>query len=50
MTDNHSVYEALHHPDRFRVSIFGSARIEKDSHEYQQVFNLAKALRVIWWL
>lgn len=44
MTDIHSVEEALQHPERFRVSIFGSARIKKNSHEYQQVFNLAKAL------
>jgi len=42
MSDIHSVEEALQ--QRFRVSIFGSARIEKDSREYQQVFDLAKAL------
>jgi predicted Rossmann-fold nucleotide-binding protein len=44
MVDIHNVEEALQHPERFRVSIFGSAKIEKDSHEYQQVFNLTKAL------
>jgi len=44
MTDIHTVEEALQHPERFRVSIFGSARIQKEGHEYQQVFNLAKSL------
>ncbi|MEA3547226.1 MAG: hypothetical protein U9R66_06145 [Thermodesulfobacteriota bacterium] len=44
MTDIRTVEEALQHSERFRVSIFGSARIQKDSHEYQQVFNLAKNL------
>ena len=28
----------------FRVSIFGSARIESDSKEYKKVYNLAKEL------
>lgn len=44
MTDIRTVEEALQHPERFRVSIFGSARIKKDSVEYQKVFNLAKRL------
>jgi len=44
MTDIHSVEEALQHPERFRVSIFGSARIKKGSQEYEKVFQLAKAL------
>ena len=31
-------------PKRFRVSIFGSARIKKDDDCYKEIFNLAKRL------
>lgn len=44
MTDIRTVEDALQHPERFRVTIFGSARIKKGSPEYQQVFTLAKSL------
>ena len=30
--------------DRFRVAIFGSARLKEDSPEYYQVFNLARLI------
>ena len=30
--------------DYFRVSIFGSARIKPETHEYKQVYELAKKL------
>ncbi len=39
-----TVEDALQHPERFRVSIFGSARIKQDSSDYQKVFDLAKEL------
>ena len=42
MTDIQSVEDALKHPERFRVSIFGSARIKEGSPEYQKVYDLAK--------
>ena len=44
MTDIHTVEEALTHPERFRVTIFGSARTKENDPEYQQVFQLAKSL------
>lgn len=38
------VEKALKEKDRFRVTVYGSARIQKDDEEYKNIFDLAKKI------